>query len=218
MRIGLRATQLVPHAPAPLVNLVAAASARQDYPAAQHYITQLGDLLSSGHLRAEERSYLCRRLAEHPKLFWLRDTDAWRVGPARWIRASRSARSVAAAAATAVTTAATAALVLLILLIPRPAAAVSPSDAVLQIAAATTLGDSLSFQRGRGGDSMGKPPKKLRPGRRVPEAHVPRGRLDGPKRLGSRRLAAPAARLLSASPRGGLDFPDELRGGEPGQG
>ncbi len=155
----LRATQLVPHAPAPLVNLLAAASGRKDYPAAQHYITQLGDLLSSGHLRSEERSYLCRRLAEHPKLAWLRDTDAWRVGPAHWIRAARAARSLTVAAAAA----ATAALALLVLLTPQPAAASSPSEAVLQTVAAATLGDSMSFQRGRGGDSMGKPPKKLRP-------------------------------------------------------
>ncbi len=155
----LRASQLVPHAPAPLINLLAAASARKDYPAAQHYITQLGDLLSSGHLRTEERSYLCRRLSEHPKLAWLRDTDAWRVGPARWIRASRSL-----ARHTALAVAATAALTLLVLLIPRPAAAVTPSDAGLpSVAAATLIGDSMSFQRGRGGDSMGKPPKKLRP-------------------------------------------------------
>ena len=155
----LRANQLVPHAPAPLINLLAAASAGKDYPAAQHYITQLGDLLSSGHLRGEERSYLCRRLAEHPKLAWLRDTDAWRVGPARWLRASRSlARSVTVVAA------ATAALVLIVLLIPRPAAALTPSEAGLpSVAAATLIGDSMSFQRGRGGDSMGKPPKKLRP-------------------------------------------------------
>ena len=63
----------------------------------------------------------------------------------------------------AVAAAATAALFLLVLLIPGPAAAVSPSDAVRSVAAATLLGDSMSFQRGRGGDSMGKPPKKLRP-------------------------------------------------------
>lgn len=82
----LRAHQLLPRAPAPLVNLLACASQRHDYASSQHYTALLGDLLSSGHLGDDERSYVCRRLREHPKLGWLKETEAWRQGPARWLR------------------------------------------------------------------------------------------------------------------------------------
>ncbi|MEE9281158.1 MAG: hypothetical protein V3V67_13380 [Myxococcota bacterium] len=159
----LRASQLVPHAPAPLLNLLAAASSRKDYAAAQHCLTQLADLLSSGRLRADERAYVCRRLAEHPKLAWLRETDAWRGGPARWIRASRSpARAVSLAVAAA----ATAALALFTLLTPAPATAGTLPQVYARIEVSETsavMGDTMGFRRGRGGDSMGKPPRKLRP-------------------------------------------------------
>ncbi len=84
-----RANLLVPNAPAPLLNLLAAASKRQDYASAQHHIAQLSDLFNSGRLKPDERAYVCRRLQEQPELSWLRDTDAWRQGPARWIRAAR---------------------------------------------------------------------------------------------------------------------------------
>ena len=84
-----RANLLVPNAPAPLLNLLAAASKRQDYASAQHHIAQLSDLFNSGRLKPDERAYVCRRLQEKPELSWLRDTDAWRPGPARWIRAAR---------------------------------------------------------------------------------------------------------------------------------
>ncbi len=164
-----RASQLVPHAPAPLLNLLAAAACRKDYPSAQHYLTQLGDLLSSGRLRPEERAYVCRRLVEHPKLAWLRETDAWRVGPARWIRSSRSAARVVSLAVAA---AATAALALLALFTPVPAAAgTAPRAAASSEIGATklSLSDTMVF-RGRGGDSMGKPPRKLRPGPSSPRS------------------------------------------------
>lgn len=158
----LRASQLVPEAPAPLLNLLASASPRRDYAAAQHYLNQLGELLSSGRLRADERAYVCRRLAEHPKLDWLRDTDAWRVGPARWIRASRSkgrSGKVALAAVSAV-------LLLSLILAPSRAAARTwfPTRPSAVVAHALALpGDTMGFQNGRGGDSMGKPPRDLRP-------------------------------------------------------
>lgn len=158
----LRASQLVPRAPAPLLNLLAAASSRSDYANAQHYLTQLGDLLSSGHLRGDERSYVCRRLAEHPKLDWLRETDAWRVGPARWIRAASSGPR---AVSVAVAAAATAALLLVALFTPgRASADASPyTSAHLEISATrTSFGPAMILRSGRGGDSMGKPPGKLR--------------------------------------------------------
>jgi hypothetical protein len=82
----LRAHQLLPHAPTPVLNLLAAASVERSYASAQHYITMLGDLLRSAKLSPEERMYVRRRLGENPKFDWLRATDAWRAGPARWVR------------------------------------------------------------------------------------------------------------------------------------
>jgi tetratricopeptide (TPR) repeat protein len=88
----LRAHQLLPHAPAPILNLLAAASVERSYASAQHYITTLGDLLRAGKLSPEERMYVRRRLGENPKFNWLRATDAWRAGPARWVRVASAAR------------------------------------------------------------------------------------------------------------------------------
>jgi tetratricopeptide (TPR) repeat protein len=82
----LRAHRLSPLAPTPLLNLLAAASQAHDYASAQHYSALLGELLGSGKLGDAERSYLLSRLAENPRLAWFRDTDAWRRGPARWLR------------------------------------------------------------------------------------------------------------------------------------
>lgn len=90
-RCWQRAHQVLPSAPAPLLNLLAAASQAQNYAAAQHFISELSDLLNSGKLSEEERGYLSRRLRQHPKLAWLRETEAWRLGPARWIRGRRRA-------------------------------------------------------------------------------------------------------------------------------
>ena len=82
----LRAHQLLPRAPAPILNLLAAASVERSYASAQHFITTLGELLRAGKLSSEERMYVHRRLGENPKFNWLRATDAWRAGPARWVR------------------------------------------------------------------------------------------------------------------------------------
>jgi tetratricopeptide (TPR) repeat protein len=92
----LRARTLVPHAPAPLLNLLAAASLTRDYASAQHYVADLGELLASGRLVADERRYVLSRLRENPKLTWLRDTEVWRLGPQRWLRSAP--RGVGAAA------------------------------------------------------------------------------------------------------------------------
>ncbi|TDI97436.1 MAG: hypothetical protein E2O73_11445 [Deltaproteobacteria bacterium] len=113
-----RANLLVPNAPAPLLNLLAAASKRQDYASAQHHIAQLSDLFNSGRLKPDERAYVCRRLQEQPELSWLRDTDAWRQGPARWIRGARPVSRVPLRVL-----AATAALAVLLLLHPGLAGA-----------------------------------------------------------------------------------------------
>jgi tetratricopeptide (TPR) repeat protein len=87
-RYWLRAHQILPHAPAPVLNLLASASVERSYASAQHYITTLGDLLRSGKLSPEERMYVRRRLRENPKFSWLCASDAWRAGPARWARAA----------------------------------------------------------------------------------------------------------------------------------
>lgn len=150
----LRAHQLVPFAPAPLMNLLVAASSAQDYPSAQHYLAELGDLLSSGRLDDDERSYVRRRLAEHPRLGWLRDTDAWRFGPARWLRSwgrtgARAARALAIVTASAFA------------LLAQPALALASAPPVLSVArAVSTPGLELSDVK-KGGDSMGKPRKRF---------------------------------------------------------
>ncbi len=83
--LWLRANQLVPDAPTPLMNLLAAASEARDYPSAQHFIALLGDQQNSGRLTQQDRRYIERRLRENPKYRWLRTTDAWRKGPGRWV-------------------------------------------------------------------------------------------------------------------------------------
>jgi tetratricopeptide (TPR) repeat protein len=158
----MRAQQLVPSAPAPLMNLLVAASEARDYAAAQHHLSQFADLLNAGRLRPDERDYVQRRLSEHPGLCWLRDTDAWRAGPARWLRSwertSRSAKRVAALALTAL---------LACLSVALPGTAVADIDvarAPLTLASTERAGPEL-WARKTGGDSMGKPHKRwLRPG------------------------------------------------------
>jgi len=158
-RAWRRANQLVPSAPAPLLNLLAAASMRRDYASAQHHIAQLSDLFNSGRLSAEERAYVCRRLAERPELAWLRDTNVWRQGPARWIRALRPASRTLPRIL-----AATATLAALLLLHPRLAHAGSGGSAgsfpKLVRVTAPASGAWVRVGGQRGGDSMGRPPKR----------------------------------------------------------
>jgi tetratricopeptide (TPR) repeat protein len=154
----MRAHQLVPHAPAPLMNLLAAASSSEDYASAQHHLAELGDLLSSGRLDDDERAYVRRRLADHPKLGWLRDTDAWRVGPARWLRSwGRGAARVLALAT---------AIALALLAQPAIASAAAPPPRVLTVAAASPAPEitiaKITIAK-KGGDSMGKPRRRFEP-------------------------------------------------------
>ena len=156
----LRTNLLVPFAPAPLLNLLAAASLHRDYASAQHYIAELSNLFNSGRLGADERAYVCRRLKEKPELTWLRNTDVWRQGPARWIRAARrvSQAAVRGLAATAV-------LAALLLLHPG----LARGDVGLLARQSPTLIRSRSAppagwatpRESRGGDSMGKPRKRV---------------------------------------------------------
>ncbi len=158
-RAWLRANLLVPSAPAPLLNLLAAASVRRDYASAQHHIGQLSDLLNSGRLSADEHAYMCRRLEEKTELAWLRDTDVWRHGPARWIRTARpvSRRLVRALAVTA-------ALAALLFLHPGLSLADTrqiPSAFPRVVRAPSTAPAAWVGPRAkRGGDSMGRPPKR----------------------------------------------------------
>lgn len=150
----LRAHQLVPGAPAPLVNLLAAASDARDYPTAQHFIARLGELLSSGKLGDDERAYVLRRLREHPKLAWLRETDAWRLGPARWLQARP------APGASRLLVACAALLVSALALLPTSAGAYAP----LELAGSGGASEVVRAAAGPlliadGGDSMGKPRK-----------------------------------------------------------
>jgi tetratricopeptide (TPR) repeat protein len=155
-----RARQLVPAAPTPLLNLLAGASLRRDYASAQHYIAEISDLLNSGRLDRDDRSYISRRLQENPRFAWLRDTDAWRLGPARWIRAvRRTSRPMARALALA------GAVLLAGFVLLQP---VSAGAGVLPQAATASLSDDpaapwvsakTSKTGSRGGDSMGKPRK-----------------------------------------------------------
>lgn len=82
----LRAHQILPHAPAPLLNLLAATCDERSYAGAQHYLSGIGALLREDRLSSDEHSYLIRRLADNPRFGWLRTTDAWQAGPARWLR------------------------------------------------------------------------------------------------------------------------------------
>lgn len=149
-RCWLRARQLVPDAPAPLVNLLALASLRRDYASAQHHLSELADLMSSGRLAGRERAYALRRLREHPRLRWLRQTDAWRNGPERWLRRRDVRRTAAASSALAL-------LIGLLLAFGafRDVSDSLPGETAAVSRAAPTLGASPSLLA-RGGDSMGK--------------------------------------------------------------
>jgi tetratricopeptide (TPR) repeat protein len=152
----LRAHQLLPRAPTPLINLLAGASRARDYESAQHYLAEIGDLLSRRRLTDEDRVYLLRRLRECPELDWLRDTDAWQLGPARWIRSDPRAARRRAGAATLLTL-----LLGLLLLIPARADAdpwsTSRRSAAARPASRALVGHSWSA---RGGDSMGSPTRE----------------------------------------------------------
>jgi tetratricopeptide (TPR) repeat protein len=141
----LRAHQLLPEAPAPLLNLLADASQRRDYASAQLYVSELGERLSADAYSAPDRAYVLRRLAENPKLAWLRDTDAWRVGPARWLRSAHRGRALRETTG--------ALLLALALLLPDVAFARTrpPAEAPRPSLEAVQAGD--------GGDSMGSPPR-----------------------------------------------------------
>jgi tetratricopeptide (TPR) repeat protein len=117
----LRATHLVPFAPAPLLNLLTSASVQQSYARAQHYIARLSDLLNSGKLSSEERAYLQRRLRENPNLGWLRQTRAWSLGPARWFRGNRLSSSTLRGTGAVVATLLATLLGLFVLLEPETA-------------------------------------------------------------------------------------------------
>lgn len=145
----LRAHQLLPEAPAPLLNLLAAASQARDYASAQLYVAELGERLSAGAYSDPDRAYLLRRLTENPKLAWLRETDAWRMGPARWLRSARRGRTLRDSGALLL-------LVVLLwaLLAPATARARTWTDA-------ETRRPSLEAIEAheKGGDSMGSPPR-----------------------------------------------------------
>jgi tetratricopeptide (TPR) repeat protein len=143
----LRAHQLLPDAPAPLLNLLADASQARDYASAQLYVSELGERLSAGSYADADRAYLLRRLAENPKLAWLRETDAWRLGPARWLRSARRGRALRDSG------------VLLLLLF----ALLAPSTARAGSAPSAGPGERPSLEairaQEKGGDSMGSPPR-----------------------------------------------------------
>ena len=152
----LRAHQLVPRAPAPLLNLLASASQRCDYASAQHYTAVLGELLSSGHLRVDERSYAVRRLSENPKLAWLRETEVWRLGPARWIRSEAAPKASLLARTVAICGA-----LLLSVLVPlssTPAAPLAQSEESSMLRSPSERSEGGG--KTRGGDSMGGPVRR----------------------------------------------------------
>jgi tetratricopeptide (TPR) repeat protein len=156
----LRAHQILPVAPAPLLNLLGSASDDQDYASAQHYIAELAELLNSGRLTQAERRYVSRRLAENPKLTWLRETDAWAQGPARWIRTERRTENTLRPAAFATLGAL---LLGIALLWPTTATAAAHPSQPLRLAVADADEATLvakRIRRTRGGDSMGKPRKR----------------------------------------------------------
>jgi len=104
-----RAWSVRPGYVAPALNLLKNACDRCDALAVHVAIDRIGELLSSGGLAEDDRSYLVERLASHPDLGFARRFDAWRRGPARWIarptrttsstrpRQGRSARAAAGA-------------------------------------------------------------------------------------------------------------------------
>ncbi len=153
----LRAHRLSPAAPTPLLNLLAAASVARDYASAQHYTAELAALLGSDRLDAAERAYLMSRLRDNPRLAWFRDTDAWRQGPARWLRADAGRPGDLRLLA------ATAALLLAMLLpglsrgAPLPGARPDASPPAGLRLLALEADDAPAIRLARGGDSMGKP-------------------------------------------------------------
>ena len=156
----LRAHQLVPFAPAPLLNLLGAGSRAKDYASAQHYVAELADLLNSGRLSSGERAYLTRRLRENPRFGWLRDTDVWSQGPARWIRAERESASGSLRSAAVATLGA----VLLGLALLWPGDASAHASAVTGARVVQADDGPWRVTRGRsGGDSMGKPARRFEP-------------------------------------------------------
>ncbi len=147
----LRARSLLPNAPAPLLNLLASASRARDYASAQHYVSELAALMNSGRLSAAERRYACQRLVENPRLAWLRETDAWAHGPARWIRRSRRATHTLRCAGLATLGAL---LLALAVLFTRPASAATLAG---DPASDTVSSAPICEKKGDGGDSMGGP-------------------------------------------------------------
>jgi tetratricopeptide (TPR) repeat protein len=141
----LRAHQLLPDAPAPLMNLLVSAALAKDYASAQLYLSQLGERLSANRYSANDRDYVLRRLRENPKLAWLRETEAWRLGPARWLRSSRRGRGITLSV-----------IVALALILPLAASAETRSQSAAPVDVAA-LEVSPAAERSRGGDSMGSP-------------------------------------------------------------
>jgi tetratricopeptide (TPR) repeat protein len=94
----LRAHELDPKAPVPLLNLLANASERHDLADCQYYLQALGDLRARHQLDADEDGFVLRRLAENPELAWVRRTDPWRRGPLRWLKRLGGGLQQAAAA------------------------------------------------------------------------------------------------------------------------
>ncbi|MCP4003128.1 MAG: hypothetical protein GY725_02920 [bacterium] len=160
-----RSHQLLPEAPAPLMNLISAASQNRDYASAQHYLSELGALLSAPALSEDERAYVFRRLEDNPKLGWLRDTDAWHCGPTRWLKSAAQdpTRKFSPKLKRRLIEAATTTLLALALLVPGIAGAkAEPAEhQVIERVAfhASPAGTSLA-KSGPGGDSMGKPPRR----------------------------------------------------------
>lgn len=146
----LRAHQLVASAPAPLLNLLAQASDDRDYASAQHYLCELADLLNGNELDEDTRGYVFQRLRENPRYGWLRETEAWMQGPARWLRTRSTKALTRAGIAIAV------ALFFLGSLWPATASAATFGTE------SEVRGIHFEVSRGgkRGGDSMGGPSRR----------------------------------------------------------
>ena len=136
---------------APLVNLLALASMRHDYASAQHHLSELADLMSSGRLTGRERAYALRRLREHPRLRWLRQTDAWSNGPARWLRRRDVRRTAVASSALAVLLGFLLALGAFTSNLSAPA-----PDGTTSVSQSAVAAPAHAPMLARGGDSMGK--------------------------------------------------------------
>ena len=148
----LRAHQLVPTAPPPLLNLLAQASDDRDYASAQHYLCELAELLSAPEIEQETRGYVLQRLRENPRYRWLRETEAWMQGPARWLRTRSTKALTGAGIAIAI------AMLFLGSLWPGSATAATFGTE------SEVRGVHFELSRGgsgkRGGDSMGNPSKR----------------------------------------------------------